>query len=44
MIEESRLLVALDFLKASEVLSQPFRLDFEHVDGKSWHVRISRRG
>jgi len=37
-IEESRLLVALDFLKAYEVLSQPFRLGFEHVDGKSWHV------
>ncbi|MGW5446812.1 TnsA-like heteromeric transposase endonuclease subunit [Streptomyces asiaticus] len=37
-IEESSLLIALDFLKASEVLSQPFRLDFEHVGGKSWHV------
>ncbi|MBH1935720.1 TnsA-like heteromeric transposase endonuclease subunit [Streptomyces sp. AV19] len=37
-IAESRLLVALDFLGASEVLSQPFRLDFEHADGKSWHV------
>lgn len=33
-----RLLVALDFLSASEVLSQPFRLDFEHADGQSWHI------
>ncbi|MER7178633.1 TnsA-like heteromeric transposase endonuclease subunit [Streptomyces hyaluromycini] len=37
-IEESRVLVALDFLGASEVLSQPFRLDFEHADGRAWHV------
>jgi hypothetical protein len=37
-LEELRLLVALDFLRASEVLSQPFRLDFEHVDGQSWHI------
>ncbi|MER7151402.1 TnsA-like heteromeric transposase endonuclease subunit [Streptomyces lydicus] len=37
-IEESRLLVALDFLGASEVLSQPLRLDFDHADGKGWHV------
>ncbi|MER7671320.1 TnsA-like heteromeric transposase endonuclease subunit [Kitasatospora sp. NPDC096128] len=37
-LEEMRLLVALDFLRASEVLSQPFRLDFEHEGGKSWHI------
>lgn len=37
-LEEVRLLVALDFLGASEVLSQPFRLDFEHTGGQSWHV------
>ncbi|WUC24883.1 transposase [Streptomyces sp. NBC_00562] len=37
-LEEMRLLVALDFLGASEVLSQPFRLDFEHVGGPSWHI------
>lgn len=33
-----RLLVALDFLRASEVLSQPFRLDFEHARGHAWHI------
>ncbi|MEU6392212.1 TnsA-like heteromeric transposase endonuclease subunit [Streptomyces sp. NPDC046939] len=37
-LEELRLLVALDFLRASEVLSQPFRLDFEHVGGQTWHI------
>ncbi|MEU6218102.1 hypothetical protein ABZ845_11370 [Streptomyces sp. NPDC047022] len=37
-LEEMRLLVALDFLGASEVLSQPFRLDFEHAGGSSWHI------
>lgn len=37
-LEEMRLLVALDFLGASEVLSQPFRLDFEHMGGQSWHI------
>ncbi|MEU3988967.1 hypothetical protein AB0F24_11380 [Streptomyces platensis] len=37
-LEEVRLLVALDFLRASEVLSQPFRLDFEHASGSSWHI------
>ncbi|GGQ97592.1 TnsA-like heteromeric transposase endonuclease subunit [Streptomyces pilosus] len=37
-LEEMRLLVALDFVGASEVLSQPFRLDFEHVGGRSWHI------
>lgn len=37
-LEEMRLLVALDFLRASEVLSQPFRLDFDHVGGWSWHI------
>ncbi|MGX1854829.1 hypothetical protein [Streptomyces sp. NPDC055299] len=33
-----RLLVALDFLGASEVLSQPFRLDFVHACGDTWHI------
>ncbi|MFJ8970826.1 TnsA-like heteromeric transposase endonuclease subunit [Streptomyces anulatus] len=37
-LEEMRLLVALDFMRASEVLSQPFRLDFEHIHGQSWHI------
>ncbi|MGW2017342.1 hypothetical protein [Streptomyces sp. NPDC001927] len=37
-LEEMRLLVSLDFLKASEVLSQPFRLDFEYVGGQAWHI------
>ncbi|MGW2210747.1 hypothetical protein [Streptomyces sp. NPDC001781] len=37
-LEEMRLLVALDFLGASEVLSQPFRLDFAHKSGSSWHI------
>ncbi|MFD5589500.1 hypothetical protein ACFWII_37640 [Streptomyces sp. NPDC127063] len=37
-MEEVRLLVALDFLRASEVLSQPFRLDFEYVGGQAWHI------
>jgi hypothetical protein len=30
-----RLLVALDLLRASEVLSQPFRLGFEHAGGQA---------
>jgi hypothetical protein len=37
-LKEVRLLVALDFLKVSEVLSQPFRLDFEHAGGHAWHI------
>jgi hypothetical protein len=37
-LEEVRLLVALDFVGASEVLSQPFRLDFARVGGSSWHI------
>ena len=37
-LEEVRLLVALDFVGASEVLSQPFRLDFGHKSGSSWHI------
>lgn len=37
-LEEMRLLVALDFLRASEVLSQPFRMDFEHASGQAWHI------
>jgi hypothetical protein len=36
--EEMRLRVALDFLGASEVLTQPFRLDVEHAGGPSWHI------
>ncbi|MFF2524399.1 hypothetical protein [Streptomyces liangshanensis] len=36
--EEMRLLVALDFLRASEVLSQPFRMDFEQAGGQAWHI------
>ncbi|MEU6465339.1 hypothetical protein [Streptomyces sp. NPDC046976] len=32
-LEEMRLLVALDFVGASEVLSRPFRLDFQHGAG-----------
>ncbi|MER5430498.1 hypothetical protein [Streptomyces sp. NPDC002588] len=37
-LKEVSLLVALDFLRASEVLSQPFRLDFEHTGGHAWHI------
>ncbi|WP_227025403.1 hypothetical protein [Streptomyces tsukubensis] len=37
-LEEVRLLVALDLVGASEVLSQPFRLDFTHKGGSSWHI------
>lgn len=37
-LQEVRLLVALDFLTVSEVLSQPFRLDFEHAGGHAWHI------
>ncbi|MEV6512027.1 hypothetical protein AB0M61_38670 [Streptomyces sp. NPDC051642] len=37
-LKEGRLLVALDFLRASEVLSQPFRLDFEHAGGPARHI------
>ncbi|MGW3157867.1 TnsA-like heteromeric transposase endonuclease subunit [Streptomyces sp. NPDC001089] len=37
-LKEVSLLVALDFLRASEVLSQPFRLDFEHAGGRAWHI------
>jgi hypothetical protein len=33
-----RPLVALDFPRASEVLSQPFRLDFGHEGGHAWHI------
>ncbi len=36
------LLVALDFLRASEVLSQPFRLDFR--SGWTSSVRAGMRG
>jgi hypothetical protein len=37
-LKEVSLLVALDFLRASEVLSQPFRPDFEHAGGHAWHI------
>ncbi|MEY9839507.1 hypothetical protein ABH941_004769 [Streptacidiphilus sp. EB103A] len=37
-LEELKLLVALDFLRATEVLSQPFRLDFEYAGGWAWHI------
>ncbi|MFF4249039.1 TnsA-like heteromeric transposase endonuclease subunit [Streptomyces sp. NPDC001822] len=37
-LEEQRLLLVLDFLRVSEVLPQPFQLDFEHVGGRSRHV------
>ncbi|WP_424886723.1 TnsA-like heteromeric transposase endonuclease subunit [Streptomyces sp. XH2] len=36
--EEQRLLLALDFLRVREVLPQPFRLDFEHADGRAEHT------
>jgi hypothetical protein len=37
-LEEQRLLLALDFVGAVEVLPQPFELDFEHVGGRTRHV------
>jgi hypothetical protein len=37
-LEERDLLRALDFVRAREVLPQPFRLDFEHVGGRAVHV------
>ncbi|MET9399230.1 TnsA-like heteromeric transposase endonuclease subunit [Kitasatospora sp. NPDC002965] len=37
-LEERRLLLALDFLQVSEVLPQPFLLDFEHASGRAAHV------
>ncbi|MFG2845361.1 TnsA-like heteromeric transposase endonuclease subunit [Kitasatospora sp. NPDC048296] len=37
-LEERDLLRALDFLRAREVLPQPFRLDFEHTGGRSAHI------
>ncbi len=37
-LEERDLLRALDFLRAREVLPQPFRLDFEHTAGRSAHI------
>ncbi|MCH0561480.1 MULTISPECIES: TnsA-like heteromeric transposase endonuclease subunit [unclassified Streptomyces] len=37
-LEEQRLLLALDFLGASEVLPQPFRLDFDHAGGRGQHI------
>ncbi|MFJ4090889.1 TnsA-like heteromeric transposase endonuclease subunit [Kitasatospora sp. NPDC089913] len=37
-LEERSLLLVLDFVGVAEVLPQPFRLDFEHVGGRSAHV------
>ncbi|MFJ7243994.1 TnsA-like heteromeric transposase endonuclease subunit [Kitasatospora sp. NPDC098652] len=37
-LEERSLLLALDFVGVTEVMPQPFRLDFEHVGGRSAHV------
>lgn len=37
-LEEQRLLLALDFLRVAEVLSQPFRLEFEHRGGRGRHT------
>ncbi|GAA3003144.1 hypothetical protein GCM10010519_39050 [Streptomyces lactacystinicus] len=37
-LEERSLLLALDFVGVTEVLPQPFRLDFEHVGGRAAHV------
>ncbi|MFE2424090.1 hypothetical protein [Streptomyces hokutonensis] len=37
-LEEQRLLLALDFLGVSDVLPQPFCLDFEHGKGHSRHI------
>ncbi|MEU9471232.1 hypothetical protein AB0D78_32345 [Streptomyces avermitilis] len=37
-LEEARLLLALDFVTVAEVLPQPFRLSFEHRDGRAEHI------
>lgn len=37
-LEEQRLLLALDFTGAVEVLSQPFRLTFEAAGGRGQHI------
>ncbi|WP_455357519.1 hypothetical protein [Streptomyces sp. SYSU K217416] len=37
-LEEQRLLLVLDFLRAAEVLPQPFRLGFEHAAGRAEHT------
>jgi hypothetical protein len=37
-LEEARLLPALDFVRVAEVLSQPFRLVFEHGGGRAAHI------
>ncbi|MFF1481430.1 hypothetical protein ACFVYD_28425 [Streptomyces sp. NPDC058301] len=37
-LEEQLLLLVLDFLRVSEVLPQPFQLDFEHAGGRAGHV------
>jgi hypothetical protein len=37
-LEEQRLLLALDFVQVVEVLPQPFRLTFEHAEGRADHI------
>ncbi|MPY59838.1 TnsA-like heteromeric transposase endonuclease subunit [Streptomyces spongiae] len=37
-LEEQRLLLALDFLQVAEVLPQPFRLEFQHAEGRAAHT------
>ncbi|MFJ9692304.1 TnsA-like heteromeric transposase endonuclease subunit [Kitasatospora sp. NPDC101183] len=37
-LEERALLRGLDFVRAREVLPQPFRLDFEYTGGRSAHI------
>jgi len=37
-LEEARLLLALDFVRVAEVLPQPFRLAFEHAEGRAEHI------
>jgi hypothetical protein len=38
-LEEQRLLLALDFLgQVTDVLSQPFRLEFQSADGRGQHI------
>ncbi|MGX1676013.1 TnsA-like heteromeric transposase endonuclease subunit [Streptomyces sp. NPDC055400] len=37
-LEEARLLLALDFVTVAEVLPQPFRLGFEHANGRAEHT------
>ncbi|MGW0337714.1 hypothetical protein ACWD0J_38920, partial [Streptomyces sp. NPDC003011] len=37
-LEERRLLLALDFVRVQDVLSQPFELGFETVHGRERHI------